>query len=78
MTGSHHAFMFSLNPIMGGGTPPRIKNGDLHEMSLQTSYRQKKTTILPHFSRPESWCYYFPQIMKHNHSNDPKTHFLNN
>ena len=51
-----------LTPIMGG-YPPRIKNGDLHEMGLQTSYRQKKTTILPHFSRPESWYHSFPQIM---------------
>ena len=28
-----------------------------HEMSPQTSYKQKKTTILPHFSRTES-CYH--------------------
>ena len=34
-----------------------------HEMGPQTSYKQKKTTILQHFSSPESWYHSFPQIM---------------
>ena len=47
-------------------------------MGPQRSYKQKKTTILHHFSRPESWYHSFPQIMKHNHSKHPKTHFSKN
>ena len=54
------------------------KSQDHHEMGPQKSYKQKKTTILQHFSRPESWCNSFPQIMKLNHSKHPKTHFLKN
>ena len=27
-----------------------------HEIGLQASYRQKKTTSLQHFSRSETWC----------------------
>ena len=34
-----------------------------HEMGPQTSYKQKKTTILKHFSRPESWYHSFSQIL---------------
>ena len=49
-----------------------------HEMGPQTSYKQKKTTILQHFSRPESWYHSFPQIMKHNHSKHRKKHFSKN
>ena len=48
-----------------------LKNKDHHEMGLQTSYRQKKTTIQPHFSRPESWYHSFPQIMQSYHQKHP-------
>ena len=34
-----------------------------HEIGPQTSYRKKKTTILPHFSSPESWYHSFREIM---------------
>ena len=37
---------------------------DHHEIGLQTSYRQKKTTILQHFSSPESWYHSFHEIMQ--------------
>ena len=47
-------------------------------MGPQKSYKQKKTTILQHFSRPESWCYSFPQIMQSYDPNDSKTDFLKN
>ena len=47
-------------------------------MGPQTSYKQKQTTILPHLSRPESWCYSCPQIMQSYNPNDPQTHFLKN
>ena len=59
-----------------GGAPPRIKNGDLHEMGLQTSYKQKKTTILRHFSRPESWYNSFAEVMQLYHPNDRKNPFF--
>ena len=45
-------------------------------MGLQTSYRQKKTTIWQHFSRPESWYHSFPQIMQSYHPNDTKNAFF--
>ena len=35
-----------------------------HEMGLQTSYRQKKTTILRHFWSPDSWYHYFHRFIK--------------
>ena len=63
-------------PPWWGGYTSRIKNGNLHEMGLQRSYRQKKTTIQPHFSRPESWYHSFPQIMQSYHPNDTKNPFF--
>ena len=47
-------------------------------MGPQTSYKQKKTTILQHVSSLESWCHSFPQIMQPYDPNEPKTHFLKN
>ena len=35
---------------------------DHHETDPQRSYKQKKTTILPHFPSPESWHHSFPHI----------------
>ena len=39
------------------------KSQEHHEMGPQKSYKHFKTTILQHFSRPESWYHSFPQII---------------
>ena len=54
------------------------KSQEHHEMGPQKSYKHFKTTILQHFSRPESWYHSFAQIMQSYHPNDQKTHFFKN
>ena len=43
-----------------------------HEMGPQTSYKQKKTTILQHFSSPESWYHSFHRFMQKLWLKNPK------
>ena len=52
------------------------KSQEHHEMGPQKSYKHFKTTILQHFSRPESWYHSFAQIMQSYHPNDQKNTFF--